>query len=158
MLIYTLVTIATALPYVGYVFFILVWWPSRRDHRFSSIPWLVASGIIGFLLSILTPRIAAHYPDWKQNPTSDLVLAAVHFSFGLLVIYKLKLFTIVLMITANLAFLSPENLQRHTFLIRFSEAHNYQRTFGIILLILTLLPIFICFLQCFTGCPPHFTK
>ena len=158
MLVYTLIAIATALLFVGYVFFILVWWPSRRDPRFSSVPWLVVSAIIGFLSSILIPKIAAQYPDWTQNPSSGLILTAVHFSFGLLIISKLKLFAIVLMITANLAFLSSGNLQRNKILIRFSEAHVYQRTFGIILLTLSLLPFIILFLQCFAGCPPHFTK
>jgi len=109
-------------------------------------------------MTILIPKIAAQYPDWTQNPSSGLILTAVHFSFGLLIISKLKLFAIVLMITANLAFLSSGNLQRNKILIRFSEAHVYQRTFGIILLTLSLLPFIILFLQCFAGCPPHFTK
>jgi len=151
-----LLGISIALPYIGYAFFIFVWWPHRRDSRFSSIPWLVASVIITFILSLITPRIAALFPDWTSSPTAALIIASAYFSFTYLFFQGVRFFVILWMITANLAYLICENSPGNRVTYYFASLHSYQRNFGIVLLSLTLIPFCILFVQCFSGCPPHF--
>ena len=158
MLFNTLMLIGYLLPYVGLFAVIAIWWPNRNDPRFSSIPWILASKAIAFSLSILMPKIAALFPDWTAAPTSALIITSYTCTATWLFITHVQSFVIAWMIGANLAYLLQEASPVNRIQRFFALQHTHQRQLGIILLIISLLPFAILMVQCFSGCPPHFSK
>lgn len=115
------------------------WWPLRKTGVLSSVPWIMASLVLGYVASTAFSPITDNYREAiDAGKISGITIG--YATTAILIISTLWKFILVVLIATNAAFLIQQGASHGHIISRLAFLYRFHSIFGFCLLVLGIVP------------------
>jgi hypothetical protein len=116
-----------------------LWWALRKTGMLSSVPWIMASLVLGCVASTAFSPITDNYRE-AIDAAKISGITIGYTAIAILMMSALWKFVLVILIATNVAFLIPQGCSPGYIVSRLSRLYRCHLLFGSLLLLLSIGP------------------